>query len=159
MGGRREASELPRVSSSSGVWGCGCWTAEVGWAGTVRSCAPHGKEFMPWTTYPSDQRRVQRRKCNRDRGKERVFTELAASEHSTTHEGLSVETAQEDRLNQHIKERVSPSFGGPEASSQDPCKVTHNCLKWSDFLFLLEKVSQEQHANGEKKQRREQLVY
>lgn len=61
-------------------------------------------------------------------GKERIFTELAASEHSTTHEGLSVETAQEDRLNQDIKERESPSFRGPKASSQHPCKVTHNCL-------------------------------
>lgn len=69
----------------------------------------------------------EKKVCNRDRGKDRIFTELAASEHSTTHEGLSVEMDQ-DRLNQHIKERVPPSFGGLEATSQHPCKVTHNCL-------------------------------
>lgn len=89
----------------------------------------------PWQRiYAMDYRLVrsemssEKKVYNRDRGKERIFTELAASEHSTTHERLRVETAQEDRLNQHIKGRVSPSFGGPEASSQHPCKVTHNCL-------------------------------
>lgn len=72
--------------------------AEKGWTGIVKSCVCHGKEFMLWT--------AQKKVCNRDRNNERIFTELAASEQSTIHEGLSVETAQEDRQNQLIKERA-----------------------------------------------------
>lgn len=84
-------------------------------------CAPWQRIYAMDYKLVRSEVSSEKKVCNRDRGKERIFTELAASEHSTTHEGLRVETAQEGR-------RVSPSFGGPEASSQHPCKVTHNCL-------------------------------